>query len=80
MAQVRSFCDRPLLSVRDRQMPVLRARGGHGRRGQHWVQLGSDGHKLNRRVGPVQDDHLPRCEGRRPAAAVWVGFEAALPC
>jgi hypothetical protein len=31
MAQVRSSCSRPLLSVRDRQMPMLRARGGRGR-------------------------------------------------
>jgi hypothetical protein len=28
MAQVRSVCNRPLLTVRDRQMPVLRACGG----------------------------------------------------
>jgi hypothetical protein len=29
MARVGSVYDRPLLTVRDRQMPVLRARGGH---------------------------------------------------
>jgi hypothetical protein len=28
--QVRSSRDRPLLTVRDRQMPMLRAGGGHG--------------------------------------------------
>ena len=50
LAQVRWVCDRPLLTVRDRQVPVLRARGGHGRRGQYWLQRGSDGHKLNRRA------------------------------
>jgi len=46
MAQVRSVCNRPLLTVRDRQMPVLRARGGHGRRGPTALQGGGDGHKL----------------------------------
>jgi len=50
MAQVRSGCDRPLLSVGDRQVPVLRARGGHGRRGRSWLGRCSDGHKLHRRV------------------------------
>jgi hypothetical protein len=32
--------DRPLLTVRDRQMPTLRARGGHGRRGRPWLRGG----------------------------------------
>jgi hypothetical protein len=32
LPQVRASADRPLLSVSDRQMPMLRARGGHGRR------------------------------------------------
>jgi hypothetical protein len=32
IGEVRAVCDQPLLSVRDRQMPVLRARGGHGRK------------------------------------------------
>jgi hypothetical protein len=39
------------------------ARGGHGRRGRTLLPLGSDGHKLNRRVRPVQGDHLPRWQG-----------------
>jgi hypothetical protein len=41
-------------------MPVLRARGGHGRRGRSGLGRGGDGHTLNRRVRPVHDDHLPR--------------------
>jgi hypothetical protein len=52
-------CDRPLLTVRDRQLPMLRARGGHGRGGPGRLGRGSDGHKLNRRVRPVHDDYLP---------------------
>jgi hypothetical protein len=63
MAQVRSVCDRPLLTVRDRQLPLLRARGGHDRRGPSSLGSGSDGHKLNRRVRSVRDDHLPRWHG-----------------
>src|SRR5215218_7543224 len=39
---------------------MLRARGGHGRRGWTWLRRGCDGHKGNRRVRSVQDDHLPR--------------------
>jgi hypothetical protein len=60
MAQVRLVCDRPLLTVRDRQVPMLRARGGHGRRVPSWLGRGSDGHQLNRRVRSVRDDDLPR--------------------
>ena len=30
MAQLRLSAERPLLTVRNRQMPMLRARGGHG--------------------------------------------------
>ena len=66
-AQVRLVRDRPLLTVRDRQMPVLRARGGHGRRGPGALQRGGNGYKLNRRVRPVHDDHLPRWQAA-PAA------------
>src|SRR5512132_810999 len=58
MAQVSPAGDRPLLSVGDRQLPVLRARGGQGRRGPTEVRRGGDGHKLNRRVRAVRDDHL----------------------
>jgi hypothetical protein len=57
--QVRASLDRPLLTVSDRQLPILRACGGHGRRERSWHRPGSDGHKLNRRVRSVQDDHLP---------------------
>jgi hypothetical protein len=60
MPQVRPTCDGPLLSVRDRQMPVSRARGGHDRRGRSWLRAGSDGHKLNRRVRLVHAGHLSR--------------------
>ena len=60
VAQVRSLCDRPLLTVRDRQMPMVRARGGHGRRGRSWLCRGGNGHMLNRRVRPFRGDHLPR--------------------
>jgi len=60
MPQVRPTSDEPLLSERDRQLPVLRARGGHGRRGRRWLRRGGDGHQLGRRVMPVFGDHLPR--------------------
>jgi hypothetical protein len=60
MAQVKALLERPLLSVGDREGPLLRARGGHGRRGSRWLGSGSGGHKLYRRVRPVRDDHLPR--------------------
>jgi hypothetical protein len=70
MAQVRRTCVGPLLTVRDRQMPVLRARGGHGRRGRSGLGRGGDGHTLNRRVRPVHDDHLPRWQGRQ-ARGSW---------
>ena len=53
VAQVSPAGDRPLLSVGDRQMPVPRARGGHGRRGSTALQRGGDSHKLNRRVRPA---------------------------
>jgi hypothetical protein len=67
-AQVKALPERPPLSVGDREGPLLRARGGHGRRGRTALQRGGDGDKLNRRVRPVQGDHLPRwqvlAEGR----------------
>ena len=63
MAQVRAALDEPLLTVRDRQLPMLRARGGHGRRGRTWLRRGGDGHQLGRRVGFVLGDHLPRWQG-----------------
>jgi hypothetical protein len=73
MAQVRPTCDGPLLTVRDRQLPVLRARRGHGRRGRSSLWPGSDGHKANRRVRRVHDDHLPRWQG--PQARGSLGEE-----
>jgi hypothetical protein len=60
MPQLSAPVDGPLLSVRDREGRLLRARGGHGRRGPRWLGGGGDGDKLNRRVRPVHDDHLPR--------------------
>jgi hypothetical protein len=60
------------LTVRDRQMPVLRARGGHGRRGPSVLQCDGDGHKLNRRVRPVHDDPCLVGKDQRSAAAPWV--------
>ena len=54
MAQVRSAYNRPLLTVRGRKMPVLRARGGHGRQGRTQLRRGGEGRKLNRRVRPVK--------------------------
>jgi hypothetical protein len=79
MPQVKASVDRPLLSVSDRQMPMLRARGGHGRRGRTALQRGGDGHKLNRRVRPVRDDHLPRWQGPQAHGSCWSeGFEPAV--
>jgi hypothetical protein len=67
MVQVRSVCDRPLLTVSDRQMPLLRARRGHDRRGASSLGSGSNDRKLTRRVRPVRDDH---CRvGKRPDGA-----------
>jgi hypothetical protein len=60
MPQVMASYNWPLLSVRDRLMPLLRARRGHGRRGPTALQRGGVGYKLNQRVRPVHDDHLPR--------------------
>ena len=60
-------------------MPVLRARGGHGRRGPTALQRGGDGHKLNRRVRPVQGYHLHRWQAlrtgvRRYPLPPWCGL------
>jgi hypothetical protein len=72
MPQVTTFYNRPLLSVRDRMMLLLRARGGHGRRGPTALRPGGDGHKLNRRVKLVHDNHLPHWQAPRGGAAVRV--------
>jgi hypothetical protein len=61
--------DRPLLTVGDRQLPVLRAGGGHGRRGRTRLGRCSGGHLLNRgRVRPER--HLPRWQGLPARGAV----------
>jgi hypothetical protein len=75
MPQVRASVDRPVLSAIDRQGPMLRARGGHGRRGSTALQRGGDGYKLNRRVRPVRSDYLPRWQAlrRRARPATPVG-------
>src|SRR5215218_5699937 len=44
MAQLRAAPDRPLLSVGDRWVPLLRARGGHGWQERTWLRRGGDGH------------------------------------
>jgi hypothetical protein len=80
MAQVSTSPDRPLLTVRDRQLPVLRARGGHGRRGRSWVWPGSDADRLNRRVRLVHDDHLPRMRRRLTNVLLLRGFAVVLGC
>ena len=85
MPQVRASWDRPLLTVSDRQMPMLRPRGGHGRRGPSWIGRSSDGHKLNRRVRSSRDDHLPRWQAlfQEGAAAPTLPpspVPASLPC
>ena len=45
LPQVRWSCGGPLLTVRNRQAPMLQARGEHGRRGPTTLQRGGDGHK-----------------------------------
>jgi hypothetical protein len=65
IAQLSGSHDRPLLSVGDRQGPMLRARGGHGRRGPTVLQRGSDGHKLTWRVRLILSGHLPRWQRRK---------------
>ena len=73
--QLTASRDCPLLSVRDRLGPMLRARGGHGRRGPTALQRGGDGHKLNRRVRPVRGDHCfvgkPAQTARQHATAMY---------
>jgi hypothetical protein len=66
LPQLRASLDRPLLTVSDRQMPMLQARGGHGRRGPGWLGRGGDGYHLNPRGRPVLGDYLPRWQGPFP--------------
>src|SRR5918994_110336 len=67
MPQVRASWDRPLLTVSDRRMPMLRARRARPARTK-LARRSSDGHKLNRRVRPSRDDHLLIGKRRRRAA------------
>jgi hypothetical protein len=62
MPQVRPTCDGPLLTVRDHQMPVLRARPAGTNLAQAWRRwLPSSGD----RRGPSPDDHSARWLARR---------------
>jgi hypothetical protein len=63
--QVSTASDRPLLTVRDRWVPMLRARRGHGRRGRTRFGRCSAGRHLNWRVRPVLGDH---CLVGKPSA------------
>jgi hypothetical protein len=53
---------------------VLQQLGGEhdlvAKGGSRGAKGGGDGHKLNRRVRPVHDDHLPRWQGRQ-ARGSW---------
>jgi hypothetical protein len=42
------------------------------------LRLGADGHKLNRRMRPVRDDHLPRWQGLPARGSHQVVFEPAV--
>jgi hypothetical protein len=77
MAQVRPTCDGPLLTVGTRQAPVLRARGGHGRRGRTRLRPAAVGHQLGRWARLVHADHLPRWQaaGGRAAAGGVIAAE-----
>ena len=60
LAQLNGPLDEPLLSVGDREGPLLRHAGGHGRRGRTRLGPGGDGRQLDRRVRSVPGDHFPR--------------------
>ena len=79
MALVRRSCDRPLLTVRDRQLPVLRARGGHGRRRPTRLGRGGDGRQLGRWARSVQGDTGPRWQapGRVRGSIRWCRWSGA---
>jgi hypothetical protein len=69
-AQVSSSADQPLLTVRNRQTPVLRAHGGHGRRGPTQLAPGATGVGSGDRQGSFRGDLLPRwqaCVGKAGA-------------
>jgi hypothetical protein len=76
-AQLSAPANRPLLSVGNRQRPLLRARGGHGRRGPSWFAPSSHGRHLNRRVRLVLGDHLPRWQAPVRAHGRPVGRQTA---
>jgi hypothetical protein len=60
MAQVRPSGDGSLLTVRCRQAPMLRACGGHGRRGRSWSGVAARSQAEPEGESPAQDDHLAR--------------------
>src|SRR5918993_5739208 len=69
MPQVRSVCDRPLLTVRDRQMPVLRARPARTNRAPAWRRR-SQAQEGEARPG----DHRPHWQAliEGAAAPCWL--------
>jgi hypothetical protein len=71
MAQLSAAHDRPLLTVSDRQLPVLRARGGHSRRDPSWLRPGGDGHKFNQRLRPVHDATCSLARAPGGCAGSW---------
>jgi hypothetical protein len=70
--------DRPMLTVRNRQAPMLRARGGHGRRGPTRLGPGDNGRQLGRRVRFVKGYHLPRCQPLKAPRRLQVHSKAPL--
>jgi hypothetical protein len=71
MAQVSSVCNRPLLTVRDRQMPVLRHAEGTAGEGQPRSGVAAMVTSFTGGVRPVLGDHLPRWQGRQ-ARGSWI--------
>jgi hypothetical protein len=67
-AQLSTPPHRPLLSVGDRQRPMLRARGGHGRRGRAALQRGGEGHQLEPE-GEVRGPRSTTLPGERDGPA-----------
>ena len=78
MPQARSSVDRPVLSVSNRQIPMLRAYGGHGAAGEDQPRSGVVAMVTRSpRVRPVQGDNLPRWQAASGGAAVGAGCFAS---
>ena len=70
--------DRPVLSVSNRQIPMLRAYGGHGAAGEDQPRSGVVAMVTRSpRVRPVQGDNLPRWQAASGGAAVGAGCFAS---